>query len=225
MRFSHTGARETVRTFLTALLLVLVAATSDAAELAGRVVGVTDGDTITLLTPERKQLTVRLIEIDAPEGGQPWGDRSRQTLSELVYSRDVRIVENGKDQYGRTLGRIYVGAMDVNAEMVRSGSAWAYRQYLVDRSLLTIEQEAKTAKRGLWSMPETQIVAPWEWRRGTQTPRASFLAPPSDSQACGAKRYCREMTSCADARHYLNACGVSSLDGDRDGVPCENLCR
>jgi endonuclease YncB( thermonuclease family) len=79
----------------------------------------------------------------------------------LVFSRDVRIVESGKDQYGRTLGRIYVGAIDVNAEMVRSGGAWAYRQYLVDRTLLTLEQQAKTAKRGLWSLPANQIVAPW----------------------------------------------------------------
>ena len=214
-----------IRPFLIVLLVIVGAGISDAAELTGRVVSVTDGDTVKLLTPERTQLTIRLIEIDAPEGGQPWGDRSKQALSALVSSRDVRIVENGRDQYGRTLGRIYVGAMDVNAEMVRNGSAWAYRQYLVDRSLLTLEQEAKTAKRGLWSMSANQIVPPWEWRNGTPAPRASFLTPPAEGQSCGTKRYCREMTSCAEARHYLNACGVSSLDGDRDGVPCENLCR
>ena len=211
---------------LIVFLAILGTAGLDAAELTGRVVAVTDGDTLTLLTPQRTRLTIRLIEIDAPEGGQPWGERSKQQLSQLVFSRDVRIVESGKDQYGRTLGRIYIGAMDVNAEMVRTGSAWGYRQYLTDASLLALEQEAKNAKRGLWSLPANQVVAPWEWRNGAPAPLASF--PPAQTttgQACGTKRYCREMTSCAEARHYLNACGVSSLDGDRDGVPCENICR
>ena len=155
-----------IRAFLVALLVILSAGNVDGAELTGRVVGVTDGDTLTMLTPQRRQLTIRLVEIDAPEGGQPWGDRSKQALSQLVFSRDVRVVESGKDQYGRTLGRIYVGAMDVNAEMVRNGSAWAYRQYLTDRSLLAVEEAAKNAKRGLWSMSANQIVAPWEWRNG-----------------------------------------------------------
>lgn len=215
-----------IRSFLVALLVILSAGNVAGAEITGRVVGVTDGDTLTMLTPQRRQLTIRLSEIDAPEGGQPWGERSKQALSQLVFSREVRIVESGKDQYGRTLGRIYVGAMDVNAEMVRTGSAWAYRQYLTDRSLLAVEDAAKNAKRGLWSLPANQVVAPWEWRNGTPAPLASF--PPAQTksgQACGAKRYCREMTSCAEARHYLSVCGVSSLDGDRDGVPCENICR
>src|SRR5262247_3666109 len=108
-----------VRSFLVALLLIVGAGSADAAELTGRVVGVTDGDTLTLLTSQRRQLTIRLVEIDAPEGGQPWGDQSTQTLSRMVASRDVRIIESGKDVYGRTLGRIYVGAVDVNAEMIR----------------------------------------------------------------------------------------------------------
>jgi endonuclease YncB( thermonuclease family) len=216
-----------IRVFLVALLVILGAGLADGAELTGRVVRVTDGDTLTLLTPQRRQLTIRLTEIDAPEGGQPWGARSKQALSQLVFRRDVRIMESGKDQYGRTLGRIYVGATDVSAEMVRTGSAWAYRQYLTDPSLLTLEQEARNAKRGLWSLPANQIVAPWEWRNGTPAPVASFPrpAPQASGQACGDKRYCSEMSSCAEARHYLNVCGVPSLDGDRDGVPCENICR
>jgi endonuclease YncB( thermonuclease family) len=213
------------RILLSILLAVVFAGALSAAEVAGRVVGVTDGDTLTLLTPQRRQLTIRLTEIDAPEGGQPWGTRSKQALSQLVFRRDVRIIESGKDQYGRTLGRIYVGATDVSADMIRTGNAWAYRQYLTDPSLLTLEQEARNAKRGLWSLPANQIVAPWEWRNGTPAPLASFPPAQTQGQSCGAKSYCREMTSCAEARYYLNVCGVSSLDGDRDGVPCENLCR
>src|SRR4051794_8087798 len=102
------------------------------AEMTGRVVGITDGDTITVLKDANEQVRVRLTEIDAPEKGQPWGARAKDALSALVFSQTVRVVDSGKDQYGRTLGRVYVGTKDVNAEMVRSGSAWAYRQYLTD---------------------------------------------------------------------------------------------
>jgi endonuclease YncB( thermonuclease family) len=199
---------------------------ANASELVGRVVGVTDGDTITVLTDSKERVKVRLTEIDAPESGQPWGQRAKEALSALVFSQRVHVIYNGRDQYGRTLGRVYVADKDVNAEMVREGSAWAYRQYLTDRSFLSIEAEARAAKRGLWSLSTQQTVPPWEWRNGArQNATASSVAPPAASQTCGAKRVCRQMTSCAEARFYLNVCGVRSLDGDHDGIPCENLCR
>jgi endonuclease YncB( thermonuclease family) len=197
---------------------------AEAAELTGRVVAIADGDTLTVLTATKEQVRVRLTEIDAPEGDQPWGQRSKQALSALVFSQFVRVVYTGKDQYGRTLGRVYVGGMDVNAEMVREGSAWAYRQYLTDGSFIGLEAEARGGKRGLWSLPAQDAVPPWEWRSGAR--RASSIpAPAAAARACGAKRVCRQMTSCAEAQFYLNTCGVRSLDGDHDGVACETLCR
>ena len=66
------------------------------------------------------------------------------------------------DRYGRTLGRVYVGGVDVNAEMIRQGAAWAYRQYLKDPSLLRLEAQARAAQRGLWGLPEAQRCPPWE---------------------------------------------------------------
>jgi hypothetical protein len=139
------------------------------------------------------------------------------------------------DRYGRTVGRIYEGTTDVNAEMVRQGAAWVYRQYSRDPSLLRLEAEARAARRGLWALPEAERAPPWEWRaaeRGGQRQATSVPAAPLATRAqaasgftCGAKRYCREMTSCAEARFYLSQCGLSRLDGDRDGVPCESICR
>jgi len=106
---------------------------------------------------------VRLVDIDAPEKGQPFGNRSKQALEVLVKGQDVLVVERGQDRYQRTLGRVYRGDLDVNAEQVRQGMAWVHRQYAKDASLFQIEAEAKEQKRGLWRDPEP--VPPWEWRR------------------------------------------------------------
>jgi len=110
---------------------------SQASDLTGKVVGITDGDTFTLLTADKKQVKVRLAEIDAPESGQPYGNKSKQTLSGLIFSKDIRVVFQTTDRYGRTVGRPYVDDLDVSAEMIRMGAAWAYREYLRDEGLLS----------------------------------------------------------------------------------------
>jgi hypothetical protein len=185
-----------------------------------------------------KQVRVRLAEIDTPESRQPYGNRARQALSDLAFNQQARVVVQDTDRYGRTVGRVYVGAVDVNAELVKQGAAWVYRQYLKDQSLLTLEAEAKAAKRGLWGLPETERCPPWDWRRGNcntpsapadRVPAAPTAAPtPAASGSgftCAGKRRCGEMTSCEEAKFYLTVCGVRSLDGNKDGVPCETLCR
>ena len=212
-----------------------------AAEYTGKVVGISDGDTLTLLVPDGasfKQIKVRLGEIDTPERKQPYGTRAQQTLSELAFNQQARVVVQDTDRYGRTVGRVYVGSLDVNAELVKQGVAWVYRQYLKDQSLLKLEADAKAAKRGLWGLPEAERCPPWDWRKGTcatasapapRAPAAPTAAPTpattSGGFTCAGKRYCREMTSCEEAKFYLTQCGVGSLDGNKDGVPCEKLCR
>ena len=210
-----------------------------AAEYTGKVVGISDGDTLTLLVPDGasfKQVKVRLGEIDTPERKQPYGTRAQQTLSELAFNKEARVVVQDTDRYGRTVGRVYVGGTDVNAELVKQGAAWVYRQYLKDQSLLALEAEAKAAKRGLWGLPEAERCPPWDWRKGTcasvpapRAPAAPTAAPtPAASGSgftCAGKRRCGEMTSCEEAKFYLTQCGVRSLDGNHDGVPCETLCR
>ena len=140
-----------------------------AATLTGRVVGVHDGDTITVLDASRQQYKIRLAGIDAPESKQAFGTRSKQNLSKWVYDRQVIVEWNKRDRYGRTVGVILVDGHDVNLEQVRAGMAWWYRQYAKeqtpdDRHLYELaENEAKAAKRGLWADPAP--VPPWEFRR------------------------------------------------------------
>ncbi|WP_229682815.1 thermonuclease family protein [Siccirubricoccus deserti] len=126
-------------------------------------VGITDGDTLTLLT-DRQEVRIRLSEIDTPERGQPYGTRARQTLSDLAFGKLVRVVVHDTYRYGRTVGRIFAGSQDVNAEMVRRGAAWVYRRYSGDLALLRLEQAARAERRGLWALPEAERVPPWEWR-------------------------------------------------------------
>lgn len=197
-------------------------------ELYGKVVAIADGDTFALLTVDKQQVKVRLSEIDTPERAQPFGTRARQALSDLIFSKQVRVVQEDIDRYGRLVGHVYVGGIHVNRQLVRDGMAWAYRQYLKDKSLLQDEQEARQAKRGLWSLPSTEQVPPWEWRKGKKTnnqARSAERKQEAKKFTCGTKRYCKEMVSCEEAEFYLNECGLTRLDGDKDGVPCESLCK
>ena len=197
-------------------------------EFKGKVVGIADGDTFTLLTSDKQQIKVRLSEIDTPERAQPFGTRARQALSGLIFSKDVLVVQEDIDRYGRLVGHVYVGDMHVNRQLVKDGMAWVYRQYSKDKTLLQDEQEAREAKRGLWSLPSTEQVPPWEWRRGAKTnnlAKAGEKKQEAKKFTCGTKRYCKEMTSCEEAEYYLNECGLTRLDGDKDGVPCESLCK
>ncbi len=204
------------------LVVLLLSDSAMSSELQGRVVSIADGDTFTLLTADKQQIRIRLAEIDTPESGQPYGNRAKQALSQLVFGKEIRVEVQDIDRYGRTVGRPYVGDIDVCAELVESGYAWAYRQYLRDPKLLELEKEAQEAKRGLWGLPEYERVAPWDWRRGVRTP--TIVSDPPEAFTCGTKTYCREMVSCKEARFYLRSCGLSRLDGDNDGMPCEAIC-
>ena len=160
---------------LSLLFLALFASTARADPCASVfcldavVVGVADGDTVTVLDPARRtRIKVRLTEIDTPERGQPWGSRARQALADKVFRRQVRVASQGEDRYGRTLARLYVGDRDINREMVREGHAWVYRRYSSDAWLLEDERAAQEGRRGLWSLPEAGRVPPWEWRRGAR---------------------------------------------------------
>ncbi|MBL6077729.1 thermonuclease family protein [Belnapia sp. T18] len=136
-----------------------------AADFAGRVVGITDGDTLTVLTAEREEVRVRLAEIDAPESSQPFGTRAKQALSSLAFGRQARVIVVDTDRYGRTVARVYVGGIDVNAEIVRQGTAWVYGRYSRDPVLLGLESGARRTRQGLWILPESERVPPWEWRQ------------------------------------------------------------
>ena len=97
------------------LLALFAVASANAAEYTGKVVAIADGDTLTLLVDHR-QLKIRLAEIDTPERGQPYGSRAKEALSQLAFGKRARVVAVDRDRYGRTVGRVYVGDTDVNAE-------------------------------------------------------------------------------------------------------------
>ncbi|WP_076999122.1 thermonuclease family protein [Variovorax sp. KK3] len=131
------------------------------ADFSGKVVGVLDGDTIDVLV-DLQPRRVRLAEIDAPEKRQPFGTRARQALSGYVFGQTVRVLDDGTDRYGRTIGTVVVDGRSVNRAMVGAGMAWAYRRYLVDQRLIALEAQARKGRRGLWADPGP--VAPWDWR-------------------------------------------------------------
>jgi endonuclease YncB( thermonuclease family) len=192
-----------------------------------------DGDSLIVRTGD-VQRELRIAEIDTPERGQPWGKRAKQALAQLVEGRTLRVEVIDRDRYGRDVARLWVGDMCVACELVRGGHAWAYRDYLRDPELLRFEREARNARRGLWSLPASKQVPPWEWRRGVRVasgalPGPSVLVVPDSSRAgaglaCGAKRSCGEMASCAEATFYLQRCGLTRLDSNGDGIPCEAIC-
>ena len=130
----------------------------------GKVISIADGDTLRILY-QGGQLKIRLAEIDTPERKQPWGTRAKQAFSDKVFGEVVDVVEIDRDRYGRIVGRIYLDERDINREMVAEGHAWVYRKYMRDESLLVNEAAAKNSGLGLWGLPETQKVPPWEWRR------------------------------------------------------------
>lgn len=217
--------------FAFTFFFITVGRPAEAAELQGRVISIADGDTLTVLTLDKSQIKVRLVEIDAPESGQPYGKKAKQALSDLVFGKDVTVQHKAKDRYDRILGRVFVGDLDVNLLLVELGAAWAYDQYLTDQNIKKAEKHARDSKVGLWALPAHQIMPPWDWRHAdksasqTSGVKANALNQNSGEFSCRGKRYCREMGSCAEAKFYLHKCGLSRLDGDGDGVPCEKICR
>jgi endonuclease YncB( thermonuclease family) len=132
-----------------------------AALLLCLVVGVTDGDTIKVRCDD-EQIKIRLSEIDAPESKQPWGQRSKQSLSDLCFQKQAEVRPVTTDRYGRTVARVICDGVDANLEQVRAGMAWAYLKYLRDPDILVAEKSARADRAGLWS--DVEPVPPWEWR-------------------------------------------------------------
>jgi len=128
----------------------------------GQVVGISDGDTLTVLTKQKQQVKVRLVEIDAPEKKQAYGQQAKKTLSALCYKETAIINESGQDKYGRTLARVHCRGLDINAELVKRGMAWAFVKYLTDPNIAALEEQARAQKTGLWA--DTAPTAPWDFR-------------------------------------------------------------
>jgi endonuclease YncB( thermonuclease family) len=152
-----------------ASLLLFLAANLNATTLQGKVVSVADGDTITVLDANNTKHKIRLQGIDAPEKAQAFGQRSKQSLHQLVHSEHVTVEYQKKDKYGRTLGKVLHNGTDVCLEQIKLGMAWHYKQYeseqpKEDRKIYSqAELSARANAIGLWK--DKQPSPPWEFRK------------------------------------------------------------
>lgn len=236
----------------TLLALVCCLALSAQAEtFNARVIVVMDGDTVMALREggsaaagsppvsplrglrEGKKIKIRLANIDAPEKAQPFGKQARDSLLELVGKKQIQIDSRAVDQYGRTVGLISVDGLNVNQEQVRRGMAWDYSHFHADKIYVGLESDARLARRGLWAQPNPQ--APWQWRKLHPSVKTVALAESHGAghqaipvmlydMECGKKNRCAQMSSCDEANFYFTRCGVTALDGNHDGIPCQDLC-
>lgn len=131
--------------------------------LHAKCVGVIDGDTVDILTPDMEQVRLRLASIDAPERGQPFGNTAKKFLSDLIFDQEIEYTVSDTDKYGRSIAFISINSKDVNAAMIQQGLAWHYLDYSDDENLTRLESVARSEKRGLWS--DSRHVAPWDWRK------------------------------------------------------------
>ena len=207
-----------MRTVAVALLCWGLVASAIAETFTAQVISVLDGDTV-IVQQARKKTTVRLAGIDAPEKLQAFGPQSRETLAALVLRKTVRVTAKTVDDYGRVVGVLQSGRINVNEEQLRRGMAWEYSHHHSDKALIALQAEAQRARLGLWA--SANPVPPWDFRKA----HAPTRAPDTTASACGKKRYCSQMVTCEEAKFYFTQCHIKTLDKNGDGVPCENLCR
>ncbi len=163
--------RDSRQGFWLSLLMLLAVTTANAETITGRVVGVSDGDTITVLDAKNHEFKIRLSGIDAPEKKQPYGSRAKESLSDMVFNKEVVVESNKMDRYRRKVGKVHQSGKDVSLEQLRKGMAWHYTAYAKEQpfedriAYENAQNEAQAERRGLWREPTQQ--PPWEFRRGT----------------------------------------------------------
>jgi len=159
-----TSMRSAVALVAVALAVTTPALAKPRGEVVGKVVGVADGDTLTILDAANKQHKVRLAYIDAPEKAQAFGNRAKQKLSDVCYGKLAVATVIDSDRYGRHVAEVTCAGVAANKMMVDSGMAWVYTKYAKGQGTLrAAESTARAAKIGLWSMPSP--TPPWEFRR------------------------------------------------------------
>ena len=131
--------------------------------ITGTVVRVADGDTFTLLMDDNTTVRVRLYGIDCPERGQPYSRAATNHLKTLLEEGNVKVKEMDIDRYGRTVGMVYVGPINVNESLLANGFAWHSKAFDGNPAWAALEEDARAQRLGLWSQPNA--LAPWDWRK------------------------------------------------------------
>jgi endonuclease YncB( thermonuclease family) len=160
------------------LLALIVPPCSLVFALEGQVVGVADGDTITVLDQNKHQHKIRLYGIDCPESSQPFGKAAKKLTSKLTYNKTASVKSYDTDRYGRTVGVVTVEGVNVNLSLIQNGLAWQYRKYCKDsfcQDWITYEKNAKVSRLGLWGGHDP--IPPWEWRKGVRNSSYSESSP------------------------------------------------
>ena len=171
--------------------IALLGLSLSAMAFEGKVVGVSDGDTITVLDSSKTQHKIRVAGIDAPEKAQDFGNRSKENLSDLVFGKTVNLPEAKIDKYGRTVSRVLVGSRDAGLEQIKAGLAWHYKKYEVEQSpadrasYSAAETQAKNAKLGLWS--QANAIRPEDFRYASKAPKD---AGSGTECPCGTNNFC-----------------------------------
>ena len=146
------------------LILVFFSVQVNGQTLVGKVVSITDGDTINVYNTDHGQVNIRFYGIDSPEKGQPYGQAAGKYLASLIAGAIVDIESIAEDPYGRTVGIVSDGERNINQEMIKAGYAWVYKWYCNKpfcEYWLALENEARTRKIGLWQ--EQNPIPPWMW--------------------------------------------------------------
>lgn len=146
-----------------AFVLALAFGAAHAQAQQYRVIGVSDGDTIRVLSGDRQQIKCRMYGIDAPESSQDYGQRSKTALSDAIYQKMVSVEILDQDQYGRSVCRIFLNGVDVNKVQLQRGMAWHYKRYSQDAAYSQAESTARQQRLGLWS--DSNPTPPWSFRR------------------------------------------------------------
>ena len=136
---------------------------ANASMLTGKVIHISDGDTVHILTTNKEKIKIRLSGIDAPESKQAFGNKSKENLKSYIYQKDVAVKYDSKDKYNRVLGTIYYQNKDINLQQIKDGYAWFYKQYSNNATYYKAEQEARKSKKGLWY--DKNPIEPWEFRK------------------------------------------------------------
>lgn len=222
---------------------------ASATPVAGVVTRVIDGDTLVFQPEGKPPVEVRLRDIDAPESCQPWGAEAKKALEEMALGKQAVLSASGRDAYGRTLGLVTIDEQSLSRLLVEDGHAWSVRYKWDNGPLVKQERQAKALSRGLHS--QAGALPPKEFRRvkgacpppgagtaaaTTGAAAASILAPAAQSTTpsrtvaaaafrCDGRTRCSQLTSCAEAQFFLAHCPGVKIDGDGDGIPCEDhLC-
>ncbi|MBL4663950.1 MAG: thermonuclease family protein [Flavobacteriaceae bacterium] len=147
----------------TLLLSALCISNSSGQVIQGKVVGVTDGDTFTLLDKDSVLIKVRLANIDCPEKKQPYSDKATQFTSDAIFGEMITIKKLKSDRYRRYIAIVFYGdSINLNQQLVKNGLAWDYVKYSKDTLLKEYQKNARLMKLGLWR--DKNPIAPWDWR-------------------------------------------------------------